>query len=60
MGVHCCKPSANWQKRKGHKNKQKRKEKRKGHKDEQTIECSALQALTQPGGRERVARINKQ
>ena len=35
MGVHCCKPSSNWQKRKGHKNKQKRKEKRKGHKNNQ-------------------------
>ena len=44
MGVHCRKPSSNWQKRKGHKNKPKRKEKRKGCKNERTIECSSSQA----------------
>ena len=44
MGVHCRKPSSNWQKRKGHNNKQTKKEKRKGHKNEQTIEFSSLKA----------------
>ena len=45
LGVHSRKPSSNWQKTKGRKNKQKSKEKSKGRKNKKTIECSSSKVL---------------